>query len=1150
MSMLILNDRFVIDPNTEPRRGGMAEIRKAHDMQDNRDVAIKLFKEEFANDRHSREAFSRESKHLQALDHPHIVGIIDGGTDTESGRRFLVLDWLETCLPDYLESHPLGGWDDFYEKIGRPILGALSHAFARDIVHRDLKPHNILVTSDGVLKVADFGISKFRGSVQPGLTLAGFRSEPYPPPERDDGRYSDTRDVYSFAVLTLECLCEHQILTYDDVYQAIDEVDAPQQIHRILRSALDRDPSGRPINIAVLQDQIEKYQTEREKGWASVPTCCLRISVNAISKLRPDFPGADDAALQRIILDDLNEICGISRYEIPGRKDAADPAGRVQFHLISAQYRYQAVVDQDDGDHLVMVNAFEAPPSSLEVLRDESWQPEVVFRLGPPPMEEDGTRFVAWLINGLIDFEDQQKTIRLAEKRDQLFRTWGQFLHARVAVEQAQERPIPYSGFRIDGSRIHFAVSTTPDDDLIGQPWYVALPDGRTIGGEIDDVHDGYLVLWTERSLDVPIPKRGQLRFDTRASRQSLRRQRAALDAIRFERCVRPFLKSLLVDPSEARVPSAAVPPRLFQDDLDEDKRSALGKALATRDFLFVEGPPGTGKTRLIAEVILQLIHRDPSVRILLTSQTHVALDNALERVKELSTEAKVVRIGRRTDPRVAESVKSVLLETKAEEWLQEVRENSEAFLGRWASEHQIDRSEIDLGIAVSRLRLALVEESSLKQRFADAEAELDAFKKEHAASEARADGTTYQELRERIDQAKEMVEAIRHDRTSAEARTKQAKKHLVEIPDFGKDLSMQPIEELGSWEHHLLDSDDTTRQCRGLIELVEEWRLRFGRSSDFYGALLADCQVVAGTCIGFAGARGMQDIEFDVCIVDEASKATVTELLVPLSRAHSWIVVGDRQQLPPFIDSALQSHELLKEYGIRRDEIQRTLLDHLADNLPDPCQTRLTQQHRMSRPIGDLVSECFYEGALKTVKGEERFDISLAIPTPVTWFSTARLHSRIELTTGQSYKNIAEARQAIRIVERLNWIARASDTRYSVVVLTGYGAQKVELDRAISQVRSDLDRIELSCNTIDAFQGREADVAIYSVTRCNKEGVIGFLGERRRLNVALSRGRIGLAIIGDHVFCRSVKGRNPFEDVLHHIAAHGKDCSMTEVAE
>jgi superfamily I DNA and/or RNA helicase len=90
---------------------------------------------------------------------------------------------------------------------------------------------------------------------------------------------------------------------------------------------------------------------------------------------------------------------------------------------------------------------------------------------------------------------------------------------------------------------------------------------------------------------------------------------------------------------------------------------------------------------------------------------------------------------------------------------------------------------------------------------------------------------------------------------------------------------------------------------------------------------------------------------------------------------------------------------------------------------------------------------------------------------------------------------------------------------------------------------------LSLEWNTVDAFQGREADICVYSVTRCNDRGSIGFLRDARRLNVALSRGRSGLVIVGDHVFCRGAREPNPLRTVLEYIDGHSADCKIEEAS-
>ena len=85
-------------------------------------------------------------------------------------------------------------------------------------------------------------------------------------------------------------------------------------------------------------------------------------------------------------------------------------------------------------------------------------------------------------------------------------------------------------------------------------------------------------------------------------------------------------------------------------------------------------------------------------------------------------------------------------------------------------------------------------------------------------------------------------------------------------------------------------------------MELSEDWRLKFATSDDFKAAIIASSRIVAGTCVGFCREAAASEAEYDLCIVDEASKATTTELLLPLSRCRRAVLVGDHHQLPPFV--------------------------------------------------------------------------------------------------------------------------------------------------------------------------------------------------------------------------------------------------------
>lgn len=129
--------------------------------------------------------------------------------------------------------------------------------------------------------------------------------------------------------------------------------------------------------------------------------------------------------------------------------------------------------------------------------------------------------------------------------------------------------------------------------------------------------------------------------------------------------------------------------------------------------------------------------------------------------------------------------------------------------------------------------------------------------------------------------------------------------------------------------------------------------------------AFLKTCQVVGGTALGFLGHPAARDLEFDLCIFDEASKATATETLVPLARSRQWILVGDTRQLPPIDEDILRDKKVMKDYQLIPELVQTTLFQYLANHTEFPVRHLLREQYRMTPAIGNLISTCFYNGEL-----------------------------------------------------------------------------------------------------------------------------------------------------------------------------------------
>src|SRR5262249_7608472 len=157
-----------------------------------------------------------------------------------------------------------------------------------------------------------------------------------------------------------------------------------------------------------------------------------------------------------------------------------------------------------------------------------------------------------------------------------------------------------------------------------------------------------------------------------------------AVDRIRSGTSVNSRLKQLLLDPAIAEKPKDTSELALSViRDLDDSKRSAVKAALGSSDVLLVEGPPGTGKTQFIVALIAEEVRRNPKTRILLAAQTHIAIDNALERLDKNASPMNILRIASDSSRAVAEGSAKFLLGQQMAQWGEEVYRRSTEGLER-----------------------------------------------------------------------------------------------------------------------------------------------------------------------------------------------------------------------------------------------------------------------------------------------------------------------------------------------------------------------------------------------------------------------------------------------------------------------------------
>ena len=185
--------------------GGMAIVYKAYDNIDDRIVAVKVLKDEYLANEEFRRRFKNESKAIAVLSHPNIVKVFD--VSFGDRLQYIVMEYVDgITLKEYIEQQGVINWKEAVHFMGQ-ILAALQHAHDKGIVHRDVKPQNIMIATDGTIKVTDFGIARFARSDHKTMTDKAIGSVYYISPEQARSEVTDEKaDIYSMGVTLFEML--------------------------------------------------------------------------------------------------------------------------------------------------------------------------------------------------------------------------------------------------------------------------------------------------------------------------------------------------------------------------------------------------------------------------------------------------------------------------------------------------------------------------------------------------------------------------------------------------------------------------------------------------------------------------------------------------------------------------------------------------------------------------------------------------------------------------------------------------------------------------------------------------------------------------------------------------------------------------------
>jgi hypothetical protein len=260
---------------------------------------------------------------------------------------------------------------------------------------------------------------------------------------------------------------------------------------------------------------------------------------------------------------------------------------------------------------------------------------------------------------------------------------------------------------------------------------------------------------------------------------------------------------------------------------------------------------------------------------------------------------------------------------------------------------------------------------------------------------------------------------------------------------------------------------------------------------------------LVAGTCNRLAIDSRLRFKIFDWLILDEANKVRANEALALMPLAKRWVMIGDLKQLPPVMEEAASTFKVEPPLDeIVRDE---SFYGWVWDRVPAGSRIMLPRQYRMREPIGRVVSDLFYEGKLIHEAPHPRMPLPWPFDRELVWVDTG---AQDEYRDAQ--RSVANEFE-VALCKDITSIIRRRVRKAKLAVIAMYNSQVNRLQGSLKGIVPP-DDIE----SVDAFEGRESDAVILSLVRSNDRAAIGFLNDPNRVNVAISRAKKLLVIVGD----------------------------------
>ncbi|MGL6475805.1 AAA domain-containing protein [Aeromonas hydrophila] len=562
----------------------------------------------------------------------------------------------------------------------------------------------------------------------------------------------------------------------------------------------------------------------------------------------------------------------------------------------------------------------------------------------------------------------------------------------------------------------------------------------------------------------------------------------------------------------------------------------AFQRTISEGPVSVLQGPPGTGKTAFVTKLIHYLFENELAGNILLVGQSHASVDTVAIKARELcstlGTDVSIIRLGHESaiDDQMLQCHSSSIQRQIRFKFQREYEKRVNALSARLMLSQDLVEELAKLHRSISPI-LDRVRTYTKQQE--------EVASKRQLSEEARIE-----KISEFTSKIQSCMESLQNH---METRGYEFSLPSPAAPEFWSELSNQVARQ------HGVTNQLALQRLNNLISISQDWIDVLGSGAANYDKFLVKTsQLVCGTLVGIgAGGLHIEDMEFDWVIVDEAGRAQASELMIAMQCGRRVLLVGDHKQLAPMYEKKHIS-EVARKLQIDEREVLKTDFERafMVNN-----GIALDTQYRMIEPIGKIVSHCFYNNELHSFrKKAEPWCSELPYPLnkPVSWIDSGAGERASNEDEPQKGKFVNKHEMAVCLhllrqlarpehMKKLN-ANRSQMSPHPIGVITMYRGQKRLIEEELSRAEWAAPlRDAVRIDTVDSYQGSENSILILSLVRNNDKGLQGFLVDQSRINVALSRAKDRLVVIGSKRMWSGVNAPSALGNVVSYVSEQHK---------